>query len=161
MFLLCISVTEVTQILSVLIAITTCVFFGWQVRQKIGMSHAEQVSKMMTKVQDDPVLQDFFYDIEYNRFNYSTQFHGSDKEKTADKILHHYEYILYLHERGLLKDEEFRFFEYDIQKIVRNKDMIKYFLNLYKYCDEDLSFKYQRLLDYGEDKGYITKKFNK
>lgn len=161
MVLLSLSVIELTQIVSVFIALASCIFFGVQVRQKISMSHVEEVAKMMTKIQSDPRLQCFFYDLEYNRFQYSSEFHGSDLEKKADELLHHYEYVLYLQKRGLLKKEEFQFFEYDIQRVVGNKSIQEYLFNLYHFVDwGELSFKYQRLLDYGKGNGFISFDFD-
>lgn len=161
MVLLFLSVTELTQIVSLFIALASCIFFGVQVKQKINMSHVEEVAKMMTKTQSDPRLQCFFYDLEYNRFQYSFDFHGSDLERRADELLHHYEYVLYLQKRGLLKNEEFHFFEYDIQRIVGNKSMQDYLFNLYHFVDwGTLSFKYQRLLNYGKENGFISSDFD-
>ncbi len=161
MVLLSLSLAECIQLISVIIAFATCSFLGIQIWQKVRMSHAEQVAKMIDKIQYDPKLQNLFYDIEYNRFQYSSDFHGSDLEKTVDELLHHYEYVLYLQERGLLKKQEFLFFEYDIQRIVENKNMQDYLFNLYHFVDwGSLSFKYQRLLSYGRNEGCISAEFD-
>lgn len=114
------------------------------------MEHAEWVLRMLDKTRNNKEILKFFQMIDYNQHWYDNDFHGSKMELTVDNALHCYEYALYLREQELLNEEEFQFFEYDINRIVGNHDVLEYFRFLSGLTSSDnLSFKYKRLLDYG------------
>lgn len=149
MVLLSLSVAEYTQIVSVIIAFVVCIFTCVQIWKKIEMSHAEQVAKMLDKVWLNPEMVDLFYKIEYSGpiSWYNRDFHRKETEKTMDEFLCHYEYVLLLRKRRVLRKGEYRFFEYYISRIVKNRGMQEYFYNLYHFC-KSTKFPYPKLLKY-------------
>ena len=77
-------------------------------------------------------------------------FYKNGFDKITDNALLQFEHIMYLKEQKLLNDEEFSHYQYEIDKIVKDKDVQSYFFNLYHYCEKaELSFKYDKLLKYG------------
>lgn len=151
MLLLSISISEYTQIATSIIAFVACVFTCAQIWKKIEMSHAEQVAKMLDKVWSKPELIDLYYKIEYAGSTswYNKDFHKKETEKTMDEFLCHYEYVLLLRKRCLLRKGEFQFFEYFILRIIRNRGMQDYFYNLYHFTKQaGIKFPYPKLLSY-------------
>lgn len=158
MVLLSLSVAEYTQIVSVTIAFVVCIFTCVQIWKKIEMSHAEQVAKMLDKVWSNPEMVKLYYQIEYGGAAtwYNGSFHNSDKEKTVDEFLRQYEYIMLLRKRGLLRKGEFHFFEYYIQRIVKDRGMQNYFCTISLISkNAGLKFPYPKLLKYMKKNGNV------
>lgn len=149
-------VAIIISLIGVIISIVSVIFVGAQLRQKVRSDHAKYVAEMMDKTRSNPVMLDLFTMLDYQKFKYDIDFHDSEIERIVDNLLHHYEYILYLKEKKMLKKDEFGFFEYNIQRIIGNCEMRNYLFNLYHFKkNNNLSFKYERLLNYGRKKGLI------
>lgn len=143
-------------LIGTIVGVVTVIFLGIQLRQKVRTDHAKYVAEMMDKTRSNPVMLKLFTMLDYQKFKYDTSFHDSEIERVVDNLLHHYEYILYLKERKMLKKDEFRFFEYNIQRIIGNYEIQNYLFNLYHFKkNNNLSFKYKRLLNYGKKNGLI------
>lgn len=152
MILLSLSFTEFTQMASVAIAFIACLFTCVQIWKKIEMSHAEQVAKMLDKVWSNPEMVKLYYKIEYGGYStwYDGSFHNSDIERTVDEFLRQFEYIMLLRKKRLLRKGEFHFFEYYLQRIVRDKGMQDYFhtLIIISSPKNGYKFPYPKLLKY-------------
>lgn len=149
------TVTVILSLLGGLVGLVSVIFVGIQLWQKVRSDHAKHVAEMMDKTQTKEML-DLFAALDYGKFVYDGKFHGGNNEHIVDNLLHHYEYVLYLKERRMLNKSEFRFFEYNIQRVVGNVEMQNYLFNLYHYGQiGKLSFKYMRLLNYGIENGFI------
>lgn len=145
-------ITSAVAALSLLLALI-------QYWKKNQTDHAVQVLEMLDKIRKDDDVVSFIRLVDYVNYQgwYNKQFHENQKmEKAVDNALHYYEYVLYLKKNRLLKESEFLFFEYDIKKIVGSKDVKNYFYNLF-HCSGKMSFKYERLLEYGYETGLINR----
>ena len=128
-------------------------------REKTKTEHAERMLDLLAKIRKDKDVTEFFRHIDFSNGGwYDDNFHNGEFEKTADNTLLQFEYILYLKEQNLLTEEEFKHYVYEIEKIVNDRDIQKYFFNLYHYCNRvQLLFKFEKLMRYGIDKHYIDK----
>ena len=151
---------EIIAIATLLVGLISVVFVGIQLWQKYRMDHSKQVLDMLNKTRSERDIVELFYQLDYNKFHYDGRFQGSQMEPLVDNVLHYYEYILYLKNQRILNKKDFKFFEYDIQRIVGNHDMQSYFFTLYHFVSKRMSFKYQRLLRYGRKNGWIDEDFN-
>ena len=155
-----ITISDILGVATFVIGFISVVFVGIQIWQKFRMDHSKQVLDMLNKTLSERDMAELLYQLDYNKFHYDAYFHGSQTERLVDNVLHYYEYILYLRDINIINKKEFQFFEYDIQRIVCNHDMQSYFFTLYHFVKHgDLSFKYQRLLKYGKEHGWIDDDF--
>lgn len=122
-------------------------------------SHAERMLDLLAKIRKDKDIVEFFKQVDFSEGDwYDDNFHDSEFEKTVDNALLQFEHIMYLKEQKLLTEDEFSKYQYEIDKIVDDKDVQKYFFNLYHYCDRvKLPFKFEKLMKYGIEKRYIDK----
>lgn len=152
------NISNIATAISAVIAAVALLLTFLKYRKKEQMEHAEQVLRMLDKTRNDKEILKFFQMIDYGQHWYDKDFPGSEMELTVDNALHYYEYALYLREQELLTEKEFQFFEYDINRIVGNQDVLKYFRFLFGFTtSRNLSFKYKRLLDYGIKTNRINK----
>ena len=98
----------------------------------------------------DKDIAEFFRLIDYSVNGwYNKGFHKSDYEQIVDNTLIQFNHIVYLYDQKLLTKEEFEQYRYEIDKIVHNIDVQRYFFNLYHYSQRvGLSFKFDKLLKY-------------
>ena len=116
---------------------------------------------LLTTTRKDPNVVNFFERIDYSENGwYGEGFTHSESEPVVDNALLQFEHILYLKAQKLLNKEEFSHYQYEIDKIVSNRDVQRYFFNLYHYTQRaKLPFKFTKLLEYGIAKQYIDKDF--
>ncbi|MDC9714883.1 MAG: hypothetical protein PSN36_03555, partial [Gammaproteobacteria bacterium] len=63
---------------------------------------AKIVSDSLHTFMDDNMMHQAFYKIEYGKFNYGSDFHGSNEEREIDKLLRHFSNIALMWQDGLL-----------------------------------------------------------
>lgn len=151
------NITIILSLIGTIVGVVTVIFLGIQLWQKVRTDHAKYVAEMMDKTRSNPAMLELFSLLDYQKFEYNLRFHGSEIERTVDNLLHHYEYIIYLKKTRMLKKAEFGFFEYNIQRVIGDYQIQNYLFNLYHFVNTgNLSFKYKRLLEYGEENGLIN-----
>lgn len=157
------NVMIIISLIGAIVGLLSVIFVGIQLWQKVRSDHAKYVAEMMDKTRSNPVMLELFTMLDYQKFKYDIDFHDSEIERVVDNLLHHYEYILYLKERRMINKAEFRFFEYNIQRMIENSEMQNYLFNLHHFKKYyNLSFKYERLLEYGMKNKFIDyEEFNK
>lgn len=151
------TVTVMIHLIGTIAAVVSVIFVGIQLKQKVKSDHAKYVAEMMDKTRSNPAMLELFSLLDYQKFEYDIKFHGSEIERTVDNLLHHYEYIIYLKKTKMLKKDEFGFFEYNIQRVIGDYQIQNYLFNLYHFVNTgNLSFKYKRLFEYGEENELIN-----
>lgn len=128
--------------------------FGYiQWRESIKIKRAEYINELTEKIRTDDDIKEIIYILEYDHIWYNSKFHDSGElERKMDKTLSHFSYICYLYETGQIKEKEFGFFKYEIERILSNFQVQSYFFNLYHFAQKievPITFKY--LFEYGED----------
>lgn len=152
-------VSTIAAALSAVIAAIALLLTFLKYRERIKTEHAERMADLLTKTRKDPDVIGFFKTIDLSEDHwYNLDFYKNGLERIVDNALLQFEHIMYLKEQKLLNDEEFSHYLYEIDKIVKDKEVQSYFFNLYHYCQKsELSFKYDKLLKYGIEKRFVDK----
>lgn len=74
----------------------------------------------------DSDIQNAFYLIEYEKFTYDENFHGSRAERGVDKLLRHMANLALAWESGLLDINDVMPIKYYVRRIMSNKEIQKY-----------------------------------
>ena len=131
----------------------------WKESKRI--KRAEYIKELTDRIRSDDDIAQTLDLIEYNRFKYSEDFHGSgEPERKVDKTLSFFSYICYLKKQRLLSPDEFRFFDYEVTRIFQNRDIVNYLYNLYHFSKKQkrpISFCY--LVEYGLENSLLNKNF--
>ena len=154
-------ISTIATAISAVVATATLVLAYLKYREKVKAEHAERMFDLLTTTRKDPNVVNFFERIDYSENGwYGEGFTHSESEPVVDNALLQFEHILYLKAQKLLNKEEFSHYQYEIDKIVSNRDVQRYFFNLYHYTQRaKLPFKFTKLLEYGIAKQYIDKDF--
>ncbi|MGN1196044.1 MAG: hypothetical protein ACI4TA_00400 [Acetatifactor sp.] len=148
-----ITVSDITAIISVVLAIIGGVFAYYQWRKSNALRRAEYINELTEKIRTDKDIRDTVYILDYGDKWYCREFHKSGKkELRMDKTLSYFSYICYLKKQKIIYDKEFDFFRYEIKRILVNDQIQDYFYNLYHFANkngEPITFKH--LFDYGEE----------
>ena len=109
------------------------VFAWWQWRKSREMMRIEYFKKLVDEFKQDD-FQEFFYEYlspaNGRRFYIGMFAFVDGVEKRLDQILTFYSNICYLKEKGVLEESEFALFRYQIQKALKNAQVIEYFTHL-------------------------------
>lgn len=150
--------------ISAIVAAVALVLTFVQFRKRAKLEHAQQVFKMQESTRNNENVTSFFRMIDYGENKGWNQSLHRDKklEKMVDDALLLYNYIVYLRKKHILNKKEFAYFQYEIDKIVKNEEVQSYFFTLSQHCKSlGLPFKFEYLLQYGINKEYINKEMRK
>lgn len=146
-----ITVENITDICSMLLVIVGGGFAYYQWKRSVALKRAEFINELTEKIRTDEYIRDVLYLFDYDEYWYSIDFHDSGVlELKVDKTLSYFSYICYLKKQRLISNKEFRFFEYEVDRILENEQVQDYFYNLYHFCDKKTSITFQYLFEYGE-----------
>lgn len=81
---------------------------------------AEFLLKLLEKFRDDPEFQEFVYAVDYGKDV------KSKREGLKDRVLSYMSYVCYLKKTGVISEDEFGFFEYEVTRSLRNTDVHAY-----------------------------------
>lgn len=71
-----------------------------------------------------------------------------------------FDYICYMKLKGILGKDEFKIFEYRIQRMSNNTSFVEYFFNLYHFAKlQNTEFSFYHLLKYMKKKGLLDDEF--
>lgn len=151
----------IIEITSVCIGVSglVCGLYQYFVANKVRRS--ETLSKLIFRIWSDEEIRSAIYMFEYDGSWYNGGFRDAETEIQVDKTLQYLSYICYLRKQGLIKNNEFDVFEYEIERLFQNDCTIDYF-NFLKGFSEDVvgkrngkaPFPFQDLLDFGIENGY-------
>ena len=142
---------NVPEMITSAVAFAGAVFAIVQWRGSNKLKRAEFLKEITEKLHSDEKISKILYKIEYNEPWYDANFHGSPFEKEIDSFVAFVNYICYLRNRKIIKNEEFHLLAYEIKRICVNFDMQSYLWNLYNFSKKnrnDCSF--QELIDYAK-----------
>lgn len=133
------------------------VFYQWQHNNRL--KKADYINELTEKIRTDEMIKETIYMFDYDEDWYSEEFHLSgDLERKVDKTLSYFSYICYLKSRGVITKKELYFFQYELERILRNQQVQDYFYNLYHFSNKNgvpMTFKY--LFEYGEKEKLFSK----
>jgi hypothetical protein len=97
-----------------------------QTRLTNSLVRAKMVSDSLHIFMDDKTIQNVFYKIEYGKFKYNNDFHGSEEEKEVDKLLRHFSNLALMWKNELLSIKDIHPIQYFILRTVNNSEIQKY-----------------------------------
>ena len=154
-------ISDVISSISLAVTIIGLAFAFFQWRKSNSIKRAEYINELTEKVRSDEDIRAIVYRIDYNEDWYTAGFHGSGElEVQVDKTLSYFSYICYLKSMKVVSKKEFSFFEYKINRILKDNNVQRYLFNLYHFSRKDntsISFNY--LLEYGKEKKLLTNDF--
>ena len=141
------------SIYEIIIIITSIIAGGFalfQWRQSYRLKRAELVKEASNKIREDADITAVLYTIDYSEDWYNNDFlEDHQTERQFDKAFAYFNYICYLKKKSIFSNDEFRIFEYRIQRMAQNPSFALYLFNLYHFSKRqgrDISFYY--LLNY-------------
>ena len=112
--------------ISLFIAALALILNWNQSRLNGNLTRAKIISDFIRTFLGDEKMQSAFYKIEYDDFEYSVEFHGSDTEKEVDALLRHFSNIALMWENKILRIKDIRHVEYFLTRVLSNPEIIKY-----------------------------------
>lgn len=147
-----ITVENITDICSMLLVIVGGGFAYYQWKRSVALKRAEFINELTEKIRTDEYIRDVLYLFDYDEYWYSIDFHDSGVlELKVDKTLSYFSYICYLKNQRLISNKEFRFFEYEVDRILENEQVQDYFYNLYHFCDKKRRLPFNTCLSMGKN----------
>jgi len=116
----------VVSALSSLIAAAALIVNARQIVLNNKIRRASIVTEIFQVFMDDDAMQDMFYKIEYDLFEYGDSFHSSVEERQLDKLLRHFSNLAVMWENKFIDTRDIQPVEYFILRITQNREVIKY-----------------------------------
>ena len=156
-----ITVSDIFAGISLILVIIGGVFAYYQWRRNVSLKRASYINELTEKIRTDPFISDTIYLLDYEQSWYSNEFHSSgEMELKMDKTLSYFSYICYLKKQKIISNKEYKFFKYEIERILLNSDIQDYFYNLYHFSKKfKVPFTFQYLFDYGKKQKFFDKDF--
>ena len=136
--------------------------FQWRGAQKI--ERANKIHDLLGLIRTDESIHAVLQMIDYDEDWYDDDFHNEIKdnlERQVDRTFSYFSYICYLRKRRILTSGEFKFFEYDLKRILQNRSSVDYLYNIWHFSISDNStcpFLY--LCEYGRKKKILDNDFD-
>lgn len=143
---------------------TVCggLFALFQWRKSYKLKRAEYLENALIKIREDKDFAQVLYRIDYGEEWYTPEFiEDHNQEQLFDKVFAYFDFLCYLKHQRILRESEFRIFEYRIARMAANYSFVCYMFNLYHFSTKknntDISFFY--LLTFLLDKGLLPEDF--
>lgn len=98
----------------------------WQVRSNAQTQRALFLKDLYSTLTTDPSVCEAYYLIEYGRFIYEPEFHGSATEPKIDRLLSFADLVCELYSRGIMKKHEMEFFKYRFLRMAQDPGIVGY-----------------------------------
>jgi len=98
-----------------------------QLKRDSVRKRAEFIISVFNEYIADPDTSRVFYLVEYDRFQYGPNFHGSDEERHFDRLLSHFEKIAALYYMKVITRDDLELIRYDFVRVYCNSAVQKYF----------------------------------
>lgn len=135
----------ISDLLGILTLITILVgglFALYKWNKSMRIKRADYIKSLIDINNKEMILETFSlfdYDIKW----YDNSFHGSEREQKFDFTLTYFDYICYLNKMGVFDKKTFLLFKYQVDAIVKNRQVHDYFYNLYHYSkSKGIEFSY-------------------
>lgn len=153
--------SDILSAISIVLVIIGGAFAYYQWRKSISLKRASYINDLTEKIRSDPDIKDCVYLFDYNINWYLAQFHGdTELELKIDKTLSYFSYICYLKKQNVISGQEFKFFQYEVERTLMNTGVQDYFYNLYHFASKfNVPFTFVYLLDYGKKNNLLANGF--
>ena len=162
---------DVMEIITLLLAIIGGFFALVQWRKSNIYKRGEIVHDLIKIVRDDKDISTVMDIIDWDKgLVYCGTFYLTDDAelkigdddliKIIDRTLSHFSFICYLRKQHTLTQKDMRVFDYEIRRLIDNKNISNYLYSLYhwsKYLNVSMSFSF--LVDYCIKKEYLYRSF--
>ncbi len=129
-----ISIADINSIILLLFTLGGGIFAYRKWDKAFAIKRSEYIYELIEKIRTDKDISKVLHWIEYDYTWYNESFHDDFKtERRVDKTLSYFSYICFLKEEKLIKKSDFKFFEYEVNRIINNKQVIEYMYNIYHF----------------------------
>lgn len=98
----------------------------WQARSSARTQRASFLKDLYSTLTADPEICRAYYAIEYGKFKYGPDFHGSEMEKSVDRLLSFADLVCELARQRVLTRQEMAFFQYRFLRLSDDADVRAY-----------------------------------
>ncbi len=121
-----ISVGDIVNIALFILALIGLLFTYRQIKENFKTQKATFFKDLYSIMYTDTSIAKAFYALEYGKFKYDNNFHGSDSEGEIDRLLSFANLVCDLYFQQILTEREMRFFKYRFLRIFTNTDIQNY-----------------------------------
>ena len=121
-----ISIADLINIGLLLTAIAGIFLTYIKIREGYKTQRATFYKDIYTSLYSDPDIRKAFYLIEYDKFVYDENFHGSEIERLIDRLLTFADLVCSLYTKKAITDYEINYFKYEFARVYRNKNIQNY-----------------------------------
>jgi hypothetical protein len=118
---------DILQILVFTVAAIGLILNAWQIHISNRQRRSEIVTSVVWKILDSNEISEAYYAIEYGKFKYNSDFHGSEMEQKLDKLIGILDMLAKQYFMGLLKKNDISVISYRYLVIYQNGEIQKYF----------------------------------
>jgi DNA-binding Lrp family transcriptional regulator len=98
-----------------------------QIHRGVRQRANDNVSNLIQKLFNDPIISKAYYKIEYDEFKYDpSTFHRTDLEKEIDSLISEFDRIAREYERKLIKLSDLEPISYKYLRVWENEEINKY-----------------------------------
>ena len=99
-----------------------------QLRRNARLASVNFAAQALKEFAADKDMQDVFYDIEYNRFEYPKEGFrgGSPEERRIDRLLRHFAAVALVWKEGLVKSGDLVLIRYYVVRTMRDRKVMRY-----------------------------------
>jgi hypothetical protein len=123
---LSVSISQIISMCLLVVAVTGIMLTYQQMRQNYKIQKANFFKELYSTMFSDQDVRGAAYLIEYERFAYNEDFHGSPQEKMIDRLLSFADLVCDLYAQQLLTAHEMDFFNYELVLIYKNPNVQQY-----------------------------------
>jgi len=84
----------------------------------------------------DQDIRKIYYQIEYGKFTYGRDFHGTEDEQCLDRLLTFADLVCDLYDQGIITEHEMNFFKYEFKRIYQDKYIKSYLIFLKNFYQQ-------------------------
>jgi hypothetical protein len=121
-----VSISQIISACLLMVAVGGIMVTYRQMRNNYKMQKATFFKELYSTMFADSEVRSALYMVEYNRFVYSEQFHGSNDENIVDRLLSFADLVCDLYAQSVLTDHEMDFFKYEFYRIYKNVNVQRY-----------------------------------
>lgn len=146
--------------ISQVIAIIGGLFVFYQWKHNSHLKKADYINELTGKIRTDEMIRETIYMFDHDIEQwYSGDFYSNGNlERKVDKTLSYFSYICYLKSRRIITNRELCFFQYELERILRNQQVQDYLYNLYHFSAKmEVPMTFQYLFDYGKKEKIFSK----
>ena len=156
-------ILEITlyELIIIILTIIGGFFALYQWRQLYKLKRSELIKEAIDKTRNNPDVVHVLYSIDYGDKWYGFDFISNhDEELKYDRAFALFDYLCYMRLKGIFGRDEFKIFEYRIQRMASNSSFMEYFFNLYHFSKlQNAEFSFYHLLKYMKKKRLIEQEF--